>query len=565
MSNINFDTSNKTFREILGNGLKYEVPRFQRDYAWTEEQWSDLWQDIEEVIQEQDDEHYMGYLVLQRINDNTSIIIDGQQRLTTVTLIIIAALYQLKELVENNDHPEDNQRRLEALQRSYIGALNPVSLTVENKLQLNRNNQSYFKTYLASLQKPRVSRIKRSEKQLADACRFFQDKFKAFKWSGDKIAGFIEAMASRLLFTTIRVGSEVNAYRVFETLNARGVQLSTPDLLKNFIFSAIDQNHSAHETLITEIEDQWSRVLDQLGKSDFSHFLLTEWNRRNPLARKNDLFKRIKRSITTQEAAFAQLRNLDQAAEIYTALQDAEDEFWKAHKLPDALPSLQALNLFNISQPVGIFISAWEKWSRQDFLTLLRIVEIISLRYNVICQNGASEQEGIYNQVARAIYDGKSLVEVLPDLRRVYPKDDEFKHSFAMRCFKTRNTSKKARYLLARIERHLSPENVLDESLLTLEHILPEHPNKEWCNDFDDEGIEDWAERLGNMTLMTGSANKDIDQQPFPTKKNWLAGSPYLISRKASEYQEWNKAAIESRQRWLADQACAIWRVSQFS
>jgi hypothetical protein len=304
----------------------------------------------------------MGYLVLQRINDNTSIIIDGQQRLTTVTLIIIAALYQLKELVENNDHPEDNQRRLEALQRSYIGALNPVSLTVENKLQLNRNNQSYFKTYLASLQKPRVSRIKRSEKQLADACRFFQDKFKAVKWSGDMIAGFIEAMASRLLFTTIRVGSEVNAYRVFETLNARGVQLSTPDLLKNFIFSAIDQNHSAHETLITEIEDQWSRVLDQLGKSDFSHFLLTSW-----------------------------------------------------------------------------------------------------------------------------------------------------------------------------------------------------------CNDFGDEGIEDWAERLGNMTLMTGSANKDIDQQPFPTKKNWLAGSPYLISRKASEYQEWNKAAIESRQRWLADQACAIWRVSQFS
>jgi uncharacterized protein with ParB-like and HNH nuclease domain len=565
MGTINFDTSNKTFREILGNGLKYEVPRFQRDYAWTEEQWSDLWQDIEEVIQEQDDEHYMGYLVLQRINDNTSIIIDGQQRLTTVTLIIIAALYQLKELVENNDHPEDNQRRLEALQRSYIGALNPVSLTVENKLQLNRNNQSYFKTYLASLQKPRVSRIKRSEKQLADACRFFQDKLKAVKWSGDKIAGFIEAMASRLLFTTIRVGSEVNAYRVFETLNARGVQLSTPDLLKNFIFSAIDQNHSAHETLITEIEDQWSRVLDQLGKSDFSHFLLTEWNRRNPLARKNDLFKRIKRSITTQEDAFAQLRNLDQAAEIYTAIQDADDEFWKAHKLPDALPSLQALNLFNISQPVGIFISAWEKWSRQDFLTLLRIVEIISLRYNVICQNGASEQEGIYNQVARAIYDGKSLVEVLPDLRRIYPKDNEFKHSFAMRSFKTRNISKKARYLLARIERHLSPENVLDESLLTLEHILPEHPNEEWCHDFGDEGIEDWAERLGNMTLMTGSANKDIDQQPFPTKKNWLAGSPYLISRKASEYQEWNKAAIESRQRWLADQACAIWRVSQFS
>lgn len=565
MSTINFDTSNKTFREILGNGLKYEVPRFQRDYAWTEEQWSDLWQDIEEVIPQQEDEHYMGYLVLQRINDNTSIIIDGQQRLTTITLIIIAALYRLKELVESKDHEEDNQRRLDALQRSYIGSLNPVSLTVENKLQLNRNNQSYFKTYLASLQKPRVSRIKRSEKQLADACRFFQDRIKEKKWSGEEIAGFVEAMASRLLFTTIRVGSEVNAYRVFETLNARGVQLSTPDLLKNFIFSAIDQNHSAHDTLIADIEDQWSRVLDQLGKNDFSHFLLTEWNRRNPLARKNDLFKRIKRTITTQESAFTQLRSLDAASEIYTAIQDADEEFWKAHQLTDVLPSLEALNLFNIVQPQGIFLSAWEKWDPQEFLKLLRILEVISLRYNVICQNPAKDQEGIYNQVARAIYSGKSLHEVLPDLRRVYPPDDAFKHAFTTRSFKTRSTSKKARYLLARIERHLSPDSVPDESLLTLEHILPEHPNEAWCNDFGDEGIEDWAERLGNMTLMTGSANKSIDQQLFPAKKALLAKSPYLISRKAADYTDWNKSSIESRQRWLADQACAIWRISQFS
>lgn len=565
MATINFDTSNKTFREILGNGLKYEVPRFQRDYAWTEEQWSDLWQDIEEVIQQQDDEHYMGYLVLQRINDNTSIIIDGQQRLTTITLIIIAALYQLKELVEARDHPEENQQRLDKLLRSYVGDINPVSLTVENKLQLNRNNQFYFKTYLASLKKPRVFRIKRSEKQLADACRFFLDRIKAEQWSGEKIASFVETMASRLLFTTIRVGSEVNAYRVFETLNARGVQLSTPDLLKNFIFSTIDRDHSAHDTLIADIEEQWSRVLEQLGKNDFSHFLLTEWNRRNPLARKNDLFKRIKRTITTQEAAFAQLSSLDAAAGIYTALQDADEEFWKSHQLPDALISLQSLNLFNIVQPMGIMITAWEKWDRPEFLRLLRILEIISLRYNVICQLPAKDQEGIYSQVARAIYGGKTLPEVLPDLRRLYPSDEDFKHAFASRVFKTRNTSKRARYLLARIERHLSPDNVLDESLLTLEHILPEHPNEAWCNDFGDEGIEDWAERLGNMTLLTGSANKDADQLPFPAKKILLAQSPYLISRKAAEYTEWNKAAIESRQRWLADQACSIWRVSQFS
>ena len=565
MATINFDTSNKNFREILGNGLKYQVPRFQRDYAWTDEQWGDLWQDIEEVITESEEEHYMGYLVLQRVDDKTFIIIDGQQRLTTITLIIIASLYYLKELVEDDNHSEDNQRRLDALRSSYIGALDPVSLTVENKLTLNRNNQDYFKTYLASLEKPRVSRIKKSERQLADACKFFQAKIKAAKFDGEAVANFVDRMTSLLLFTTIRVGSEVNAYRVFETLNARGVQLSTPDLLKNFLFAIIDQDASTHETRIREIEEQWGRVLNQLGKHDFSRFLLTEWNRRNPLARKNDLFKRIKRSITTPEQAFQHLRSLDRNAEIYSALQDARDEFWKAHALSDAEQSLSALNLFSIVQPQGILLSAWEKWETADFVRLLRAIEIISIRYNVICQKPAKDQEGIYNSVARAIYQGQSLPETLQELRKVYPSDEEFRHSFATRTFKTGKTSKKVRYLLARIERHLSPNHPIDEASLTLEHILPEHPEETWIDYFGEEGIDEYADRLGNMTLATAGVNGDLGQKAFAEKSAIFGASNYQISQKVSKYPEWQREQIQSRQQWLADQATAIWRISQYS
>jgi uncharacterized protein with ParB-like and HNH nuclease domain len=85
-------TSDKTYRQLMGNGLRYEVPKFQMDYTWEAEQWDDLWQDIKMLLAEPDDEHYMGYLVLQTSDNKTFQIIDGQQRLTTMSLVVLAAL-----------------------------------------------------------------------------------------------------------------------------------------------------------------------------------------------------------------------------------------------------------------------------------------------------------------------------------------------------------------------------------------------------------------------------------------------------------------------------------------
>ena len=100
MATMNFNTTNSTFRQLLGNGLSYRVPPFQRDYSWTEDEWDDLWQDIIGLF-ETDGEpaHYMGYLVLQSSDSKRFDIIDGQQRITTISVMILAALGHLQELV----------------------------------------------------------------------------------------------------------------------------------------------------------------------------------------------------------------------------------------------------------------------------------------------------------------------------------------------------------------------------------------------------------------------------------------------------------------------------------
>lgn len=97
MAIMNFNTTNSTFRQLLANGLRYRVPPFQRDYSWTEEEWDDLWQDIVGLFEaDAEPAHYMGYLVLQSSDSKRFEIIDGQQRLTTISLMILAGLGHLQ-------------------------------------------------------------------------------------------------------------------------------------------------------------------------------------------------------------------------------------------------------------------------------------------------------------------------------------------------------------------------------------------------------------------------------------------------------------------------------------
>lgn len=223
---INFSTGNQTFRQLFGNGLTYTIPRFQRDYSWTRDEWDDLWQDILGTF-EADGEpaHYMGYLVLQTLDNKFFEVIDGQQRLTTLSLLTLAVLKVLKELIELNVDAADNQRRIEQLRSSYIGYLDPVTLIPQSKLSLNRNNDAYYKDYIVPLQKLPQRSLRASEHALRKAFDWFHEQVRnrfAGQRSGSALAQFIEQLSDKLFFTVIVVTDELNAFKVFETLNSRG-------------------------------------------------------------------------------------------------------------------------------------------------------------------------------------------------------------------------------------------------------------------------------------------------------------------------------------------------------
>ena len=122
---MNFNTSNQTFRHLMGNGLSYHVPTFQRDYSWDTDEWDDLWQDITGLFGDAaEPAHYMGYLVLQSTDNKEFDIIDGQQRMTTLSLLMLAAVSHLTDLASLDDPADPQLLRAEQLRSSYIGYLN---------------------------------------------------------------------------------------------------------------------------------------------------------------------------------------------------------------------------------------------------------------------------------------------------------------------------------------------------------------------------------------------------------------------------------------------------------
>lgn len=545
------EPTNQTFQELMSNGVKYTVPRFQRDYAWEREQWEDLWADIETL----EHYHYMGYIVLQKKGQHDFEVIDGQQRLVTLSLVILAAMKHIKKLSVQGTQAQANEERLKVLTDLFIGAKNPISLRVDSKLSLNRNNHSHYKLICSKLDIPIRRGLTLTNKLLQNAFRFFSDK--EMGNSGSEIAEFIEKLTFGMVFTKIVVQDDLNAYKLFETLNARGVQLSTPDLLKNYIFSIVTRNDEVFDEEIDDLDKEWSGIITQLGEGHFTDFVRSHHNIQEKLIRKKELFASVRRLADTPKKAYAYLQSLTDYAPIYAALLNPYDELWANHR--QIKKYLEGFNIFNIKQPFTILMAAFTQFSSDEFIKLVKYIYVLSVRYNVICHHSPTEQEKLYNQIAIKVFNRDyvraSHVKNGEEFRKLYPTNEEFFNAFEFHKIPTRQYSKKIRFLLSEIESFLG--NQSDYTKTILEHICPYHPEQNWCEYFG-EGINDIQDRLGNVILLE---KDELKRTNFGSKKTFYLQTPFLLAQKVAEYDEWNMQNLNDYQAWLSEQATNTWRV----
>ena len=552
------DTSSSTLRQLLGNGLTYEIPKFQRDYSWNSEQWDDLWQDIQSVVQDLEPGHYLGYLVLQTRDDKNFKVIDGQQRITTISILILAVIKSLQTLVNQSVDPENNNKRIESFRNSYIGYLDPVTLIASNKLKLNRNNNDFYRTKLVPLEKLPQRGLNSSERLMKRCFEWFESKLKNSYTTGESLAEFIDKTIDKLFFTVISVNDELNAFKVFETLNARGVQLSASDLLKNYLFSVVDSN-SPHNSEISEIESIWGKIIGKLGSERLAEFLRFYWNSKYKTVRKNDLFKAIRRNILGKKEVFELLRSLEQSSDIYMALKNPFDELWKGNK--KITNNLNALRIFQVRQPFSLLLAGYNHLKDQQFEKLLKDITTISFRYNVIGGLNPNDQETVYNDLALKIRSTDIYDKNI--LKKINPNDASFETAFSNKEFKrTTRNHKIVKYVLSKIERKLYSNDIdLFSDLYTIEHIMPESIDENWEH-IPDDVYERCIYRLGNLAILETNLNSESGTKEYSKKKEiFLKSSLKTTITIPTHYNSWGENEINSRQSQLANQAKQIWRL----
>lgn len=561
---ILLNTQTKNYLDLIGNGRIYRVPPYQRDYSWEIDQWEDLWNDVLDMRTDPAERHYMGALVVEGKSDREFGIIDGQQRLATLSIIALAVLAHLNTLIGEGKEPEKNRERSQELRKRFIGDKDPASLIESSKLFLNENDDGFYQDYLVQLRTPNNIRgLSRSNGQLWKCFKFYVDAIEKehdLAESGQNLAHLLsETIARQLLFILITVDDELNAYTVFETLNARGLELSATDLLKNYLFSRVKANND-----LTALQRRWKALVGTVRQERFPEFLRYHLLCEQPRIRTQRLFKIVRDQVTCPEEVFFLMDGLEQRAELFAALGDPGHEYWIDY--PSCRPYILEMQLFRVRQLTPILFAAWETLSREDFARVLKMLARLTFRHTVVTGLNTNELEPVSHAGAKALLDGEvsSPSQLFDRLRAIYVEKDRFVQAFTELEVSTRGQRKKlAKYILCTLEGDASArlcDYQTDPG--TIEHILPENSSAEWEFAFPQDRQEKYLYRLGNLALLEATTNRDIGNSGYDAKAIAYAQSKYNSTKSIASFapEDWTPELLHERQRQMALRAEHLWR-----
>lgn len=549
---------------------RFRVPNHQRDYSWTPGEINQLFDDVQDALARGADQYFLGLMVCISGEENTLTLLDGQQRLATAIIFFSAVRAWLKQVEE---HSEDAQQ----IRDDYIGRRELGEKVITPKINLNSTNNPLFQQYVVSdaplsdIEK-HLRTLKKHDRNFnllnaiivcSNRVRAVADKSANAKAAAKSLIEIVKYMHENVRIVRFIVQDDASAYTIFETLNDRGLDLTTIDLVKNHLFGRISSNDTPH---IKELEDRWAQMMFTLANVKANDFLKVFWTSRHGRTQKDNLFQNLKSSHRTTKSAIDLSTELVKAAEHYAALESSDDVVWNGYSVV-AKETIGALKIIGSAQTHPIILAALNKFSATEFERLLRLLEIIIVRYQLIGGERTGRLEIQCAKTAKEIFDGdvKTAAQAKESLKDIYVSDADFQQAFQT---KEERSSPKAHYLLRKLEieeRRIASSDgarVTDPGIgLTIEHILPKNPGPEWddvvSNDL--EVIEDCVYRLGNLCLL-GKLNKEVGRNSFSKKRTEYGKTDLLTTRSLTSFTKWMRQQIDQRQAAMAKRALAIWR-----
>lgn len=558
------ESENQIGFEQLGLGavLKHNhliVPPNQREYSWTDKEVTTLFQDFAKAIADGENGYFLGTIVTIPRQSGKLEVVDGQQRLAT-TAIMLAAIRDY--LIGKEDI------LAESINNEFLTGIDRDKRERVPRLHLNLDDNDYFKTRLTMKEEEASPKMRLSHERISDAFNSAKKQVKKIvggfdiKDHGDILNKWIYFIEKNALVVLLRVPNDANAYKMFETLNDRGLKTSQSDLVKNYLFGRSG-------TRLQEVQQKWALMrgtLESLEDEDITiNFLRHALIVIQGYVRESQVYEAVQSLAKSESAAVTFATNLEFMASAYVATHNPEHEKWNSY--PDrARRAIEVLNLFNIKPlrpPMLAIASRFNGKEAADAFTYF-----ISLGVRLLIagttRSGSVELPlaGIANNIFKE--DITLASQIKNALKTIVPSDIQFAEMFQIASV---SNAKLARYYLRSLEMAAKEEAEPwlipndDRQVINLEHVLPEKPEENWP-EFNDEQRRVYSKRIGNLALLQASANSDLKSKSFADKAKIYATSPYVLTKQIADVSRWTTEEIARRQEILAQLALKAWPIS---
>ncbi|MGX7761015.1 DUF262 domain-containing protein [Streptomyces angustmyceticus] len=534
------------------------VPIYQRPYCWKgEDEVSDFWADVKSAFDD-NAEYFLGTVVITAQGDSSrKMVIDGQQRLVTASLLLAA--------VRDEFHDRGDQKKSDTVRRFYLADEDLYADGIEPKLSLNvDDDDAYQEIILNCPAKIGMDAQGRANNSIGDAFQYLRARVKelanyyAGDQAADKLLKLVSFLDGSVTLGVVEVPTEADAYVIFESLNNRGADLTTADLLKNYLFGRAKED-------LDKVRANWMKatVSIETTGATFIAFLRHYWSSLHGPTRERDLYKAIKRDLTSQFKAVTFSKDLAEAAGLYAAISNSDHEIWDTHGTAGRT-DIALLSRFNLAPVKPLLMAAMKYFDGNELRKLTRYLVSWSVRGMIVGNINSRGTEDRYCAAAVKIRAGEivKVSQVRKEAGLAIPGDGDFREAFAIaRVAKTRD----ARYYLRALERAVAneqyPELVPneDENKVNLEHVLPRNPSLADWPGFDKQDVASMTNRLGNMVLLAADENKKLGSKPFSEKRQSFSSSKLALTQEVGACPEWTADEVGKHQHRLADLAVKVW------
>ncbi len=555
-------TFDKEVKDIF-SGSFYLIPRFQRPYSWDRENIEEFWCD---TIAESEGDYFIGSIVVFKDSKtDTYGIVDGQQRLTTITMILCALRNAF------------NDQNMQSLGDGLHNFVERPDINNKKRYVLKpETSYPYFQEYIQKKTKPDIVLTPGVEEELLEKAfmaisrniqstvtsivsnRSLSEKNKKIEIEKSLIGIRDKILKLKLIF--IELDSEDDAYIIFETLNTRGKDLKVSDLVKNHITKLFKPKNAD----VDLPKERWNKIVELIDESgaqlEVDNFIHYYWLSRYEFVTLKKIFKQIRRKID-QKNAEGFLRSLEEDVKTYREINETVYRPWQKQDLR-IKESLDAINLFKVKQAMPMLLSVMREY-KSGGIRLPNAIETFTSIENfhfvftaVTSQRSSGGISFMYAKAARDLCDApnmnekiKTLKELQRKLKKGRPSKDEFVASFQNILYSKELSKQKklVQYILARIaEKQFGVP--IDYEKMTIEHLASENPI-EGTTKIPPQFIA----QVGNLILVNDETNGKLKNKLFDQKKKILIDSKLPLDKWISGSREWNVKEIINRTRGLAE------------